>query len=436
MFILPFIYFAFLSYYLYRRQEGMTISVYMSLLYAFTALCAVIDVLFEFLGEDGGILYDNANAEFGFIPTVVYCAVLTATIWPFTRFNTTCIKTVHLENPRVFDIFGVFIILLSLLNLYLVADSTMDILNGNFAEVRKSMEAGEESLAQIKAQSLPFGISYIYLLNVVTIFGLPLAFYNLSKKRMPWWFNALLLFASLSQPIAGIQTADRTESAFLGLMAVFTLILFWHKLGTKIKVALGLASLPVVIAVGVYVSMVSSDRFEKTYNGPAVSLMQYVGQNYINFCYFWENAKSDYTATEREFPLLNRIFTGVVNDGDRRNERSAEQSFFISVFPSFIGDLYIDLTFAGMLLWVLAYIALCYKCIPDTEDPDTEVQAADYLTVFLLGIIPTFGIFYYRFHTFKSTLMIIIVMIVIALSKYSFSSESSADENSSNHSDL
>lgn len=436
MFILPFIYFAFLSYYLYRKQEGMTISVYMSMLYTFTALCAVIDVVCEFLGQDGGILYDNTNAEFGFIPTVIYCAVLTATIWPFTRFNTTCIDKVHLENPRVFDIFGIFIIFLSLLNLYLVADSTMDILNGNFAEVRKSMEAGEESLAQIKAQSLPFGISYIYLLNVVTIFGLPLAFYNFSKKRMPWWFNMLLLFASLSQPIAGIQTADRTEAAFLGMMAVFTLVLFWRKISTKIKISLGILSLPIIIAVGVYVSMVSNDRFEKTYNGPAVSLMQYVGQNYINFCYFWEYAKSDYTATEREFPLLNRILTGTVNDGDRRNERSAEQSFYISVFPSFIGDLYIDLTFAGMLLWVLAFIAICYRFIPDTEDPDTKVQAGDYLIVFLLGIIPTFGIFYYRFHTFKSTLMIIIVVIVVALSKYSFSTESSTDEDHSDNSDL
>lgn len=420
MFILPFVYFSLFAYYLYQKQEGITVAVYMSALYALTGLCAIITILTGNLGEDGGILYENNNAEFGVIPTIFYCGLLTAVIWPFTRFNTLKLKDVSLVNGRVLDVFGIFLILMSALNLYLVADSTMDILNGDFAELRKSFYEGEETLAQLKAKSKP-GLSYIYLLNVVTIFALPLSMYNICEHRRSWWFNGLLLFASLSMPIAGIQSADRTEMAFYGIMAMFTLIMFWPKLTTKIKVVLGIAATPFVIGMGVYVSAVSNDRFEKSYAGSTGSVIQYVGQGYINFCYIWEHANSDYIATEREFPLINRVLTGVVSDAERRSQRSGEQGFFISVFPTFIGDILLDLSLPGMLIWVLAFIAICHRFIPNTQDPDTEVEAGDYLVVFLLGIIPTFGVFYYRYFNFKSTLMVLCVVLVVYLCNHTFS---------------
>lgn len=420
MFLLPFVYFSLLAYFLYRKQGGVTVAVYMAALYALTGLCAIITILTGNLGEDGGILYENSNAEFGIIPTIFYCVVLTAVIWPFARFNTVRLKDVSLVNGRVLDVFGVFLILMSLLNLYLVADSTLDILNGNFAELRKSFYEGEETLAQLKAQSKP-GLSYIYLLNIITIFALPLAMYNICEGRREWWFNGLLLFASLSMPIAGIQSADRTEMAFFGIMAVFTLVMFWPRLTTKIKITLGIVAAPFVIAMGVYVSAVSNDRFENSYAGSTGSVIQYVGQGYINFCYIWDHAKSDYIATEREFPLLNRVLTGTVSDGERRSQRSGEQGFFISVFPTFIGDILLDLSLPGMIIWVLAYIAICHHFIPNTEDEDIQVEAGDYLVVFLLGIIPAFGVFYYRFFSFKSTLMILCVVLVVYLCNHTFS---------------
>ena len=420
MFLLPFIYFSFLTYYLYRKQEGFTISVYISALYSFTALCAIFTILGGYLGEDGGILFENHNAEFGLLPTIFYCAIITATIWPFTRFNNRKIKDVELLNPRILDLFGVCMILMSFLNLYLVADSTLDILNGDFAELRQSVYEGEESPAQLKAIRT-FPLYYIYLFNIITIYALPLAIYNITHHRCAWWFNGLLLFASLSKPIAAVQTADRTEIAFWGLMALFTLVMFWHKITTKVKITLIAAATPFVIAMGIYINAVTTDRFEKSYAGPAGALMQYVGQGYINFCYFWENANTDFIATEREFPLYNRIFTGIISDTERRNVCSAEHGFFISVFPTFIGDVMLDLTLPGMLIWIIAFIAICYRLIPSTDDPDTTLHAGDYLIVFMLGIIPTFGIFYYRFFNFQSTIVVLSVLLVAYLSKHTFS---------------
>ena len=430
MFLLPFIYFSFLSYYLYRRQEGMTIAVYISALYAITAFCGVMTIFGGFLGEDGGILYDNHNAEFGLLPTLLYCAIITAVIWPFTRFNNTKIQNAQLINPWILDIFGICIILMFILNIYLVADSTLDILNGDFSELRHSVYEGEESPAKLKAMKTPV-IYYIYLFNSVTIFALPIAFYNITHHRCAWWFNGLLLLASLSKPVAAVQTADRTEIAFWGIMALFTVVMFWRKITLKVKLILVIAAAPFIAAMAIYLSAVTSDRFEKSYAGPAAAAMQYVGQGYINFCYFWENAKSDFISTEREFPLYNRFFTGIVSDSDRRNVRSAEQGFFISVFPTFIGDIMLDLTLPGMIIWIIAFIAICYRVIPSTDDPDTTIHAGDYLIVFLLGIIPSFGIFYYRFFDFQSTVIILCLIIVVYISKHTFSLDDEESEGES-----
>ena len=156
--------------------------------------------------------------------------------------------------------------------------------------------------------------------------------------------------------------------------------------------------------------------------------MQYVGQGYVNFCYFWENAKSDFISTEREFPLYNRLALGIVSDSDRRNVRSAEHGFYISVFPSFIGDVLLDLTLPGMILWIIAFIAICYGLIPSTADPDTVIHASDYLIVFMLGIIPSFGIFYYRFFDFQSTIIIFCLILIAYLSKHTFSLSSADDD--------
>ena len=99
----------------------------------------------------------------------------------------------------------------------------------------------------------------------------------------------------------------------------------------------------------------------------------------------------------------------------------------------------LDLTLPGMLIWIIAFIAICYRLIPSTDDPDTTLHAGDYLIVFMLGIIPTFGIFYYRFFNFQSTIVVLSVLLVAYLSKHTFSlveEEEDEDENQNENENL
>ena len=55
MFIIPFIWFSVLTFLLWRKHSGLDISVFISMLYAFSSLLAMVIVLGDMMGA-GGIL--------------------------------------------------------------------------------------------------------------------------------------------------------------------------------------------------------------------------------------------------------------------------------------------------------------------------------------------------------------------------------------------
>ncbi len=417
MIVVPFIFFSLLTYYWWKKHEGFDVCVYMSGLYTLTSFLAIIIVLGNLL-EEGGILFDNYDLELSFLPTICYCAFLGIGMLPFSMIYKKDLKNININNPLVIDALSCFLILIALLNLYLVADSTIEILSGDLSTVRTDHYEGIESPAQVKAESMPYIFRFLYYFNVSTLLAIPLFFYYLCFGKRPWWFTLLLFFTSLSMPIAGIQSADRTEVVFYGMMFISCLILFHPHLSKKVKKTLRFVSIPVAFAALTYFVVVSDARFSKRDGGAATSALQYAGQGYLNFCFFWEKAKTEYITAEREFPLIAHYVFHIDNDDYRRSVRSGQQGFFMSVFATYIGDILLDLTPIGMILWVVAFFIISVIIFkwPHRE----ELNIGELLAFFVLSIIPTFGIFYYRFMSFTYTFMVILVALVFLLEKYKF----------------
>ena len=86
MIAFPFIYFVALSLYWWKKHQGLDLCVYMSALYAFTALMGIIAVAADMVG-DGGILCDSGDVSISFIPTLVYCLCITACLLPFSMLK-------------------------------------------------------------------------------------------------------------------------------------------------------------------------------------------------------------------------------------------------------------------------------------------------------------------------------------------------------------
>lgn len=413
MVFIPFIWFTSLTIYWWRKHEGIDICVYMSGLYALTSLCAVILVCFGIL-DQGGVLFDEMDLELNIIPTIIYVVLLTLSLLPFSMVYSKDMKTIKNESRLILDVFSWLLIFLSLLNLYLVADSTLDILGGDLEAVRQAHYEGIMTPAQLKAESMPFFLKYLYYLNTATLLALPLFFYYMCiEKSKPWWFKALMFFTSLSVPLSGIQAADRTEFMFYILMFIYCVFFFRKKITRKMKRYALIIGSPFAILITLYLVAVTQARFEEREGGVSASVLEYAGQGYLNFCYFWENQNTDEIATEREFPLINHFVYKIDSNTDRRAERGGKQGFFISVFASFIGDILLDIGFAGVSIWVIYFFLLGMIVIKAAHRPFFYI--GEVLVIFLAAAVPIFGIFYYRYFSFYFTLMFLIAACIYFL---------------------
>lgn len=414
MVFIPFIYFSLLTYYWWKKHGCFDVCVYMSSLYAFTSFFSIVIILGDMLG-DGGILFDDTDVELNPLPTFIYCILLTVSILPFSLIYKKEIKVIKPFPPFVADIVSWILIVVSFINLYLIIDSTADILGGDLEAVRAAHYDGLLSPAQVKAETMPFVLKYLYYLNTSTLLALPLFFYYSCFEKRSWWFKGLVLFSSFSQPLVGIQTADRAEFTLYGLMFVFCII-FFHKFFTrKMKRTLIFISIPFVVGIVTYMVAVSVARFKTTSGGAETSAVQYAGQNYINFCFFWENADPSLITAEREFPLLYHTVMNIDTDDERRGDRGGELGFFMSVFATFIGDILLDLSFPGLLIWLTYFFLLSLLVIKRSHRE--EFDMADIMAIFVLAVIPIFGVFYYRYFYFTYTLMLILTALLYFLTK-------------------
>lgn len=418
MTLIPFIYFTGITIYWWRKHQGLDICVYMSSLYAFISLCSAIIEFGNLIGDgEGGILFDEYDVHLTLVPTLIYCVLLTLSLLPFSLLYRKDIKAIVPKAPLTLYFLSWFLIGISFLNLYLVADSTLDILGGDLAAVREAHYNGIMTPAQLKAESMPFILRALYYFNISTLLALPIFFYYTCFEKRPWWFKALLLFASISAPLAAIQTVDRTEIIYYALMFIYCLVFFWKHLSHKFKRRLSFFGLPFAGLALVYLIAVTQARFseDEGKSGAGVMALQYAGQQQFNFCYFWDNADFSNIAPEREFPLIWHYAFNIDTDDIRRGDRSGEHGFFISVFATFIGDIMLDISPIGAAIWVLFYFLINFLIIGKAHRE--ELSEGEMIILFTMAVIPIFGIFYYRYFHYLYTFMIILAVFVYIMSK-------------------
>lgn len=367
--------------------------------------------------EGGGILFDGWEPELGFIPTVLYCALLSITIVPFSFIRTEKIKHISNSHPILLLLLVSVLLLQALLNLYLVADSTYEILNGDLNAVRESHYQENMSISDIKAMSLPGPLQYFNYLNYSTILALPLFFYYSCIEKRSLWITSVLLFISLSAPLKAVQAVDRAELILYAQMFLFCIVFFKNTLTAATKKLLLWMSIPMVLVAGIYLAAVSAARFEETDEGTSGSVLQYAGQSYLNFCYFYENANPDLFYIEREIPIISHVLLRS-DYGDVKAERSAKEGFFIGVFATHVGSWLIDIGVVGCFVYAMIFSLICLLIIKYFNRTDYEIS--EVLILFVLSTTPIFGVFYYRFHSFQIALQYLIAGLLYLMSKYKF----------------
>lgn len=415
MHILPLLYFLILTLYLWNKNKVFDLAVYMSSLFVITSLCSELMIL---LGqtEGSGVLVDGWKMEFGLVPTLLYCVLITITIIPFSFIRVEKLQRVTSSRRYVMYGLTLLIILQAIVMVLLVSTCINELFTSNLKDLKNSYYSGELSPLDTKMLQMPFPIRILFLTSSTTIFALPLFFYFTCVEKRNVLLCSPLIIVSMTNIFKGLVIADRTEMILWGLMLVFCIILFRNLITRQVKRAFTFSGIPLAALAISYFVAVSSARFDtKDESGAGNSILMYAGQSYMNFCYFYDNHNSDLYYLEREFPVTSMVLFNSTYT-DTKEERSAKEGFFIGVFASHVGSWLLDSGTFGAIMFSLVFALLCILVIKRYNRSEFSIE--EIFLIFILGTVPTFGIFYYRFYHYSIALQYLVAIVLYIIAKY------------------
>ena len=212
-------------------------------------------------------------------------------------------------------------------------------------------------------------------------------------------YSYYFFIASLSGPFNGILGADRSSSAYWIMSAVTLFFLFRKQLPFKVKRQISVIGIITLAGFVVYLAAMTISRFgEQDSSGGALgSLIAYLGQSYINFCYFFDRYELPFHHFGIVFPFTSEYIFGVPSGGTIIQE---EMTFLSNkstgVFYTFIGHMIIGVGQFWAMFFTLAYAFASYRTMGKiNRRKDMDIMSLylyfAFASVVLLGI---FGHYY------------------------------------------
>lgn len=415
MVFIPTIYFILLTLFFLKKQRSFGIASFLSSLYALSAFFSILIDRFNYYGE-GGVIENQQGISL--VATVVYCFLLTLTIYPFSKLDFHNIVTITLRKPLLFDGVCYFFFAVFLLTLFFLYDTMHEVLSGDLAETRNLVYA-DDTYNPMDGKT---GIWRIiaFVVNIFQYFSpllLVFWFYSICFLSKSGLFNGLLLLSTTSQLLYAIRIAGRSDFLFYMLMFAFCFLLFKPFVRGKVKRRFLFYVLPVLCLAFVYVGMVTISRFGDRESNAMGGLIQYAGQGYLNFCTLFDAYEFQGLYMARLFPMFHHFVLDEAWGADRQAllERAMGMPFY--VFFTFIGTFLVDTGKMGMFLIVLLYTLFAHKFF--------GVKKADYMdfsqliVIFLMASIPIFGIFFYRYCYYPGGFFLLVSMLLYFCFKYS-----------------
>lgn len=273
---LPFIYFLVVFLFIYSRR-GLDISACIIGVYMITALCAI------FLHSSH---IEYSQKEVTLIPTIIYCSMITIVTAPFYRFNSTIQRELPMMNPKIFNILSWSMIIGFVFSVILFKDDVLFRLamGERIGELRGDANIGS---IQSTLSGTTRAISSIFVVLIsMSAVSFILFFYSVTFLNKKWYFNVLLFISTMGCMISGIMGIDRSITFYWIIDLLFIYVMMRPYLSRKIRTISSIMGLFMIGVASSYLVLMTLSRFG---SGATDSLIRYMGQNYINFCWYWDN---------------------------------------------------------------------------------------------------------------------------------------------------
>lgn len=365
MITIPFIYFSFLSFFFYRKHKQIDLATILSLMFA---VSGCFSVLIDICNLRTG---DTERYEISWLPAFLYCFLLTLCIFPISAFPLSRnLRLNPIKNVKLLKGLSVIALFWFLAFLVLAKDDIMRVLLGDMGDIRKDLYAGIAGEHWMMRLSGPIRVIFACL-NIT--FSCPwtlifLGFYTIISNNISRTYSYFFFLSSLSGPFNGIIGADRSQVAYWIISLMLIYWLFKPHLPKSVKRRLNVLGLVVLGGLVLYLASMTISRFENDDNsgGPLGSLYVYLGQPYINFCYFFDNYELPFQHWGIVFPAISQFIFGIKAGGTLiQQQMSLLSGKFTGVFYTFIGHLMIGVgqITAAVLTFIYALLStrILYK---------------------------------------------------------------------------
>ncbi|MDT0294045.1 oligosaccharide repeat unit polymerase [Mesonia ostreae] len=395
MVVLPFIYFTLLLIFIYKRR-GFNIGAYVVSIYSLTSFFALLMEISSLRP------YVLKNYEIGVVPTVLYCFLLTLTIWPFYNFRGERILTIGLNKPKSFNKIVYFYFGCFLLIVVSAAGNIVQILKGDLGALRIAKSRGE-AISEDVATGGPFH-SVMVLANSFggfSIIMLLFYFYSICFLNKSKLFNTIILLSSMSIIIIGILGVDRSKSIYWLISYGLMLVIFWSHMTKRQHRKIFKITGIILGLIGSYFLMVTFSRFGEGENGSQDSIISYAGQSYIYFCYFFDNVDYGQFSLQRIFPWFYNLFidNGINSTVELNSAILGKTGTYVGVFSTFIGDIMVASGKLAAIIYCFCLFIFSKKILHFKNK--VYYQFYEMLFLFCLISIPMLGLFthFYASHS-------------------------------------
>ena len=157
------------------------------------------------------------------------------------------------------------------------------------------------------------------------------------------------------------------------------------------------------------------DRFNNSSTGTEGSVTRYGGQSYINFCYLFDHFNNgEGFSTYYFFPAIHRW---IIKDYDgnvpRQQELSAKTGLDCGLFYTVLGTFLLDGNQLGPFVFVIVFLFLCHLSLKKIRGP--SVSFPSFLFLYILMVIPTFGIIAYPFTTGYTSISFVVLYFLFKI---------------------
>lgn len=396
MITIPFIYFTLFFIYVIKKRTLLSMSSILILVYVVASFFTIL--LDYFNAYDSGC----PKIEIRFIPTVLYCVLLTLTILPFYRINETKITKIRpLKNPKILDCvvhvyFVIFLLMLLLLTPDIIRNWTLSQINPNlkaeFWDKETSFISLSGPLLWVANRCMNFASASLFII--------PLFFYNINFRKKKRLFYIETILGSCTIIISSVLTQDRSRIIFWFMMFVLCYAFYYKFMGHAIKKKINISIVVLASLLVFYVVMMNIKRYtdNNNFDNTNLFLLNYAGQSFINFCNFYENLNLPLYNFEGAFPFISHYLDGsAMNTREWASYVAVRSNINILVFSTFIGFLMSYMGFFLTVIWCIVFYYLCTKKMPRNV---REIDYYQFNLIFTFIHIPYLGVFAYIYHSF------------------------------------